>query len=644
MGKSYIALLWHHHQPPYRDPSRPDGALALPWVRLHAARDYYQMGWLAAENERLRVTFNFTPSLLTQFDAYLEEGRRDVLMDLSLRAPADLEPAERERLTAACFDVDFHHAVKNHPRFFKLYRMYYRGEAFGDQDLLDAVALFNLAWIGEIFREGGFELATGTRLDLRELFDRGYGYGAADIRAIIAAQLEIMRAVVPLHRRLRDEGRLEVSVTPMYHPILPLLHDSDLAVIDRPGSRHPRRFAYSEDAREQVRRGRDVFTAKFGGELAGMWPAEGAVGEGVLPYFEESGIKWIATDEGVLARSGPGFDVQRPEVLFRPYRVGRGDLAIFFRHRGLSDAIGFVYQHWKNADAAAADFCRQLHALLDIARARSPRDALVSVILDGENAWGAYPRHGVPFLRALYGRLARGDVARAVTFSEYLLGNPEREVAPHPPRSLDALADVAYASWIDEAGSEPGNDLGTWVGEPEENLAWELLGAARACYEACPARDRRQRAREYLLAAEASDWFWWYGDDQGGGADEEFDRLFRAYVKAVYLALGEGLPPEVDEPIAPARVVWRPERPIPLKVGDLLVVEWPYGGEVRFGVNGWQDARQARLLPTHGVMGRRDDVFRAPLLRIGADVVRVEMTFQDRAGAWLGYDFFIPIG
>jgi alpha-amylase/alpha-mannosidase (GH57 family) len=645
MGKSYVALLWHFHQPPYAGPSGDGWERALPWVRLHAARDYYQMGYLAGSRDGLRATFNFTPVLLAQFDAYLEEGVRDRPMALSLRDPGRLGAGEAAELWGSCFDVDFRRAVKDHPRYFRLFRKYGRRESFSASELTDAAALFNLAWCGEIFRRGPLELEGGVTVDLAPLFEKGGGYTAADVEAIIGAQLDIMRAVVPLYRRLRDEGRVELSTTPFYHPILPLVHDSDTATLDRPGAALPRRFSWPADAREHVRRAAAFFEGKFGSPPAGMWPAEGAVSEEVLRHFEEAGLRWIASDEGVLALSGKReYDPGRPELLLQPYRVGERDLAIFFRHHALSDAVGFEYQRRDDSAAAAADFCGRLSALLAAARSRSLHDALATIILDGENAWSGYERQGVPFLEELYRRLAKGDVAKAVTFGEYLTGAGGRGVAPHPPESLDALRPLACASWIDEAGSYPGNDLGTWVGGAEENRAWELLGAARETFERSkgPA-EARAGAREFLLAAEASDWFWWYGDVQGGGADEEFDRLFRAYVRAAYRALGEEIPAAVDERIAPRRVVWRVDRPASLETGDLLVVEWPRPGEVRFGVNGWHDPRQVHLAPAYGAMAGPGAIYRAQLLIIPEGVRRVEFTFRDENGQWLGYDFFIPV-
>ncbi|UCH78463.1 MAG: glycoside hydrolase [Candidatus Coatesbacteria bacterium] len=644
MGKSYVAWLWHFHQPPYAEPGGAAAGLALPWVRLHASRDYYQMAYLAAAAPpELRLTFNFTPSLLAQFELYAAEGRRDRLMDLSLRDPARLTPAEAEALLAAAFDVNFRNVVKDHPRYFKLYRRYARRESFGAAEITDAVALFNLAWTGEVFRTARVELATGAVVELRPLEAKGGGYTPADVEAIIGAQLEIMRAVVPAYRKLQEEGRLEISTTPFYHPILPLLHDSELAAVDRPGASLPPRFSWPEDASEQVRRAVAYHERTFGAPAEGMWPAEGAVSEGVVPYFEEAGMRWIASDEGVLALSGGGREAE-PDAAFRPYRLGEGRLAIFFRHHGLSDAVGFEYQHWDEAEAAAADFVARLYDLLAAARSRTVHDVVATVALDGENAWGAYPGQGVAFLTEVYRRLGRGDVARTVTFSEYLAGNPARGVAPHPPVSLDLVRPLACASWIDEAGSAPGNDLGTWIGEPEENRAWELLGAAREAWARSPApAPRKEEAREYLLAAEASDWFWWYGEDQGGGSDEAFDRLFRENVAAAYRALGEEPPEALAEAIAPRRRVWRPDRHLRLRPGDLLVVEWPHPGEVRFGVNGWQDVAQRPLTPATGAMAGPGGPYRASLLTVTADIRRVEFTFRDAAGEWLGRDFFVLV-
>jgi len=597
----------------------------------------------AAAPPELRLTFNFTPVLLAQLEQYAAGRCRDRLMELSLRDPARLAPAEAEALLAAAFDADFENAVKNHPRYFKLYRKFARRESFGAAEITDAVALFNLAWTGAVFRTAPVDLATGAVVDLRPLEEKGGGYARADVEAIIDAQLQIARAVVPAYRKLREEGRLEISTTPFYHPILPLLHDTDLAVVDRPGASLPPRFSWPEDAREQVRRAAAYHKRVFGAPAAGMWPAEGAVSEEILTYFEEAEVRWIASDEGVLALSG-GERETGTHAALRPYRAGEGQLAVFFRHHALSDAVGFEYQRWDDAAAAAADFVGRLYDLLAAARSRTVHDVVATIALDGENAWGAYAGQGVAFLTEVYRRLGRGDVARAVTFSEYLTGNAARDVAPHPPISLDLVRPLACASWIDEAGSAPGNDLGTWIGEAEENRAWELLGAAREAWarSAAPA-PQKEEAREYLLAAEASDWFWWYGDDQGGGAEEAFDRLFRENVAAAYRALGEAPPEALAEAIAPRRRVWRPDVRLRLRVGDLLVVEWPHSGEVRFGVNGWRDVAQRPLTPATGTMAGPAGPYRASLLKITADIRSVEFTFRDAAGEWLGRDFLILV-
>lgn len=647
MGKAHLVFLWHFHQPPYKDPfAGPSPDLALPWVRLHGARAYYQMGELTRRFPRQRFVFNFTPVLLDQIRGYAESTLRDRLMTLSLRDFSRLTEREAEYLITRAFDVHFENRIKPHPRYFKLFRKFQRGEGFSTEEARDAVALFNLAWLGDIFLEGPVQLASGDVVDARGLWDKGGGYLARDVEEVLSYHVAVLRAIIPLYRALQAEGRVEVSTTPYFHPILPLLHDSDDARIDRPGSRHPRRFSRPQDAAEQVRRAVVTYERYFGQAPYGMWPAEGAVGEGVMGYFQDAGVAWVATDEGVLALSDGGRrDPRRPEVLFRPYRLREQGPAIFFRHRGLSDGVGFVYQQWRDQEAAAADLVGQIRSLAGEARARTVRDVVISVILDGENPWGAYPATGVPFLTALYEGLNGRDCPPTVTFREYLEGDVSRDISPHPLATLDDVASLACASWIDEAGSMAGNDLGTWIGEPEENAAWDLLNGAGETYDAATAAPAaKERAREHLLAAEASDWFWWYGDDQGGGADEEFDRLFRGLVQKVYEELGVAVPPAVTKPIAPRRVVWRADITPKLVSGDLLVVEWPCPGGVRFGVNGWQNPQQRPLAPSQGVMGVRRGVFRAALLRVTPDVRRVEFTFHDEKGAWLGYDFFIRVG
>jgi alpha-amylase/alpha-mannosidase (GH57 family) len=562
----FVAWLWHQHQPLYRDPAaaNPNGSYRYPWVRLHAIRDYYSMAALAGEHN-VHVTFNLTPVLLRQIDDYLLHGATDSALDLTRQPAETLTRPQIEEVLSTFFDADWHNQVYVHPRYRELFEQRAARGRFSRQDLRDLQMWFNLAWFGHEFRTGPVRLITGDTVTVDRFVRQQRGFSHDDVLAMVEQQLTIMRAVVPIHRALQDSGRIEVSTTPAFHPILPLLIDTDSAYIDRPGTSHPTRYAYPEDASEHVALACSDYVARFARRPAGMWPAEGAVSAEAIELIGREDVTWLATDAGVLARSGQwGYRASEPHVLCQPYRASddASSVALYFRDTDLSDGIGFRYGRYADAEAAALDFVRTIeHRYLD--RLDDDEDRVLTVVLDGENAWGGYRDDGRPFLHALYGRLSSDSRLRTVTFSEYLLGNPARGIAPHPVGQLARVHDLATGSWIDEPGSSPGVDLGTWIGEPEENAAWNLLGMARSAVAGVTAHaPGAERAHQSLLAAEGSDWFWWFGSDQESQNDAAFDELFRAHLRGAYQALDLEAPDSLDDFIVAHPVVWTFTHPV----------------------------------------------------------------------------------
>jgi alpha-amylase/alpha-mannosidase (GH57 family) len=587
----HLALLWHQHQPLYRDTlAAPPGSLLQPWARLHALRDYYAMAQLVAEHPRIHLTINLTPVLLGQLDAYLLRGATDRALELTRRRAETLTADERETVLSSFFDADWHHQIFIHPRYRDLFAMRTEARPFSAQDVRDLQVWFNLAWFGKEMRDGPVELVTGERVAVHRLVEKGSGFSTADIDDLVADQLKVMRAVVPIHRQLQDRGQIEVSVTPYYHPILPLLVDTDRGTLDRPGTCLPRPpFRRPEDAEAQVRLAVQAYTSWFGRKPLGSWPAEGAVAQFVVPLFARHGLGWIATDQGVLERSGRwGYRAEQPEIRCRPYRAEEAgeQLSIFFRDTALSDAIGFQCQREPDSALAAR---RWLEQLKDRGRgASADQDRIVTVALDGENAWGAYAEDGRPFLRSLYQALSAEQDVRTVTFSEYLTGDRSRGVAAHPRATHERVHDLFTGSWIDEVGSAPGVDLGTWIGEAEENRAWELLRRTRDRFEAAKVTPASAPAAfEAIYAAEGSDWFWWFGDDQDSGHDEDFDDLFRLHLANAHRAAGLPVPPELDEHIVPRTVVFMLTAPLErIQPGDRLAVVTHCPGVLSSAVDG----------------------------------------------------------
>lgn len=589
----HLALLWHMHQPLYRDLSRtdPKGAYPVPWVRLHSLRDYYSMAALMQEFPAVHLTINLVPSLLWQIEDYTERRATDTALELTLTPAEVLSDDERETVLATFFAADWHHQIYPHARYRALFEQRVRGDHFSLQDLRDLQMWFNLAWFGVEFRTGEVELLDGSRATVKRLVEQGEGFTQADI-AMMTEQYKILRNIVPLYRQLQERGQIEISTTPFSHPILPLLMDTNCATLDKEGTTLPQKFAWPEDAEVQIQLAVDFYTARFGHPPQGMWPAEGAVSQSVVPLFARHGIHWIATAQGVLARSGQwGYQVDNPTVLCQAYRAedetSGAALSVFFRATEPSDAIGFQYSGSANEQVTAQEFVSRIKTRF-AAHVQDPANRVISVILDGENAWGAYRDDGRPFLRALYATLSADPTIRTVTFHEYLEGNPARHVRPHPLSNHPRVYDLFCGSWIDETGSVPGVDLGTWIGEPEENCGWQLLAQTReflAQTRATPTSNPEAFAA--LYAAEGSDWFWWFGNDQDSDADANFDDYFRTHLKSIYRLLKQPYPKVLDRHIVPRTVIWSFTRQVvTISAQDTLTVRTNCAGTLRW----WTDA------------------------------------------------------
>ena len=530
----YVAIVWHMHQPIYVDPEQRDLAL-LPWVRLHTAKDYLHMAEVLTRYPNVHVTFNVVPSLLVQMEDFAQGRIHDRLWLLGTQKEWSRE--EKLYLLNICFGHDPDRVIRKYPRYRELFEHHGDAlsdpDAFGAQDYRDLIAWFNLAWIDP------------TRLerddDLNRLVLKGHGFTISDILLVHRKQQEIARKVIPLYRKLQRKGSLELSTTPFYHPILPLLEDNmsareatpDIPLPDPP-------FSFPEDVGAQLRLARKAYRRWFGRMPVGLWPSEGAVSQAILPWVLEGGFTWLASDEGVLGKSiskyferdAHGF-VTEPRLLYHPYRTlidGMLGPAIIFRDRELSDKIGFQYHSWPGGQAAE-DLVLRLKMIRQ--RIDDPDNPyLVSIILDGENCWESYEHNGDPFLESLYLRLSEDEELEAVTVGEY--------VRRFPPKCM--LARLAAGSWIRA-------DLTTWIGDPEHNLAWSLLERARNDVKGWKGSGRKE-AQEALYIAEGSDWFWWYSHRNTSDQDAMYDRIFRGYLKKSYTERGVSYPPDLDVPIA----------------------------------------------------------------------------------------------
>jgi alpha-amylase/alpha-mannosidase (GH57 family) len=519
------------HQPRYVHPVT--GRPVLPWVRLHAAAGYLDMARALERHPGVRVTVNFVPSLLEQLELLLAGGR-DELEELAERPADTLSEGERRSVVARSFSVRWDRAIEPRRRYAELLQKRGRGPrpdataSWSPGELRDLQCLFLLAWLGFAAREDD------PAID--ELDRKGRDFGEDEKRVLLAAVRRAAQAVLPAWRRLAEAGRVELSSSPLYHPIVPLIVDSDVARRSRPGDVLPPRFAWPEDARAQIRMAQEKHERVFGRRPAGMWPPEGSLSPEAVELYAACGIRWLAGDQETLSRSLYGEPAGWPPPAARVWSHAGVDLV--FRDRELSDRIGFRYAELP-AEEAAED-------LLAGARAAG-EDGVVGIFLDGENAWEGYPRRGADFLDALWGRLEqaaeRGE-ARARTIGE--------AVAERGPGAK--LMRLHSGSWIDAS-------FRIWIGDPEKNRAWAQLGRARerlaAAERAGASGPGVETARRLILMAEGSDWFWWYGEPFSSAEDPIFDELFRAHLAAVWRALGDDPPRALDEPIGKGGEVLR---------------------------------------------------------------------------------------
>jgi alpha-amylase/alpha-mannosidase (GH57 family) len=534
-----VAILWHMHQPFYEDLVTREHI--LPWVRLHALKDYYGMAALMREFPDVRVTFNLVPSLLVQLEAFAADRARDRYLELSLKPAASLGETDIAFILENFFHAHRHRMIDIYPRYAELLAR--RGGSmpsahdqraaagrFSTDDLRDLQVWHKLAWIDPSY------LAADARV--KGLVEKGRLFSEEDKLLLREVELELLNQVIPEYRVAAGRGQIEISTSPFYHPILPLLCDTDVYLKTHPHSRMPRqRFVHPEDAQEQLTRATDYFEGLFGQRPEGLWPSEGSVSDAMIPLVAAAGITWMATDELILARSlgitfsrdGQG-NVEQPERLYAPYlvRAGGASVACVFRDHALSDLIGFSYANWSPQDAAA-DF---VHRLVEAGRRFTERtggeEAVIPIILDGENAWEHFEGGGRPFLRALYGRLSGHPELGTVTMAE-ACARPRHE-----------LAGIFPGSWIDA-------NFYIWIGHQDDQQAWSQLAGARQALDSAGGVDaqRMHDAREEVFIAEGSDWFWWYGDDHSSAHDLEFDDLFRRHLRNVYRLLDKPVPDEL---------------------------------------------------------------------------------------------------
>lgn len=549
MKKTFVMFLWHNHQPYYKNDIT--GKYILPWVRLHAVKDYYDTLAVVEKYPKVKLNFNLVPSLLLQIKDYIENGTRDDFFYVSQKNAQNLTNEEKVFLLKNFFMCNWETMIDSYPRYKVLLDI--RGRDKRNEDFTlekflqdkklqsldmnyyrDLQTWFNLTWIDPYFRE----LDNFRFID--DLVKKGENFTEEEKNLVLEIHIEIMKMVLPKYKELLKNKQIEISTTPFYHPILPLLVDNSIAKISSPYKNSPKNvFKYKEDAISQIKNGIEYFESIFEEKPKGMWPSEGSVSDDVLNIFADLGIKWVATDEDVLFNSLKNIPFDRNN-LYSGYKYKDLDLSLFFRDKKLSDLIGFSYSKMDPVDAVN-NFFSNLENIRNNISANNESDNIIPIILDGENCWEYFKNDGNDFLNELYKRFQESKDFETVRVSDFI----------EKHKINRNIENIFPASWIN-------HNFDIWIGDDEDNRGWDLLQKTREFLKQIEidfangvsnkfvTKKTLEKALNEIYIAEGSDWFWWYGEDHSSENDAEFDELFRQHLKNVYTILGEYIPEEYN--------------------------------------------------------------------------------------------------
>ncbi|MFA6970469.1 MAG: glycoside hydrolase family 57 protein [Gallionella sp.] len=547
-----LVFLWHMHQPDYRDYA--SGDFVLPWVYLHAIKDYTDMAFHLERHPKVHVVLNFVPILLDQLEDYTDQfatgNIRDPLLRLLVHEnSSELSQGERQLALDACFRSSHTKMIAPYPVYKRLWDLFQLLQPEGEpalsylsgQYIADLLVWYHLAWCGESVRRENELVA--------RLMTKAEGFTFSDRKQLFDLIGELTSNIIPRYRKLSESGQIEISATPHYHPLAPLLIDFASAKEAMPDAPMPKAPHYPKGrlrVSKHIQLAKKSHKARFGSEPKGMWPAEGSISVETLEVLAEEGCKWAASGEGVLVNSirrSHQTVPDRNQYLYRPYTLEKGakGLQCFFRDDRLSDLIGFEYSRWHGKDAAI-HFIDQLDG---IARhAPENETPVVSVILDGENAWEYYPYNGFYFLDELYTQLEAHARIRTSTYGEFLKPTPKRPDSARPV----SLPTIVAGSWV------YGN-FSTWIGCEDKNRAWDLLCAAKQSYDMVMSSGRlspleQEAADKQLCSCESSDWFWWFGDYNPANSVASFDRLYRHNLSELYRLLKLPAPLSLSDPVS----------------------------------------------------------------------------------------------
>ena len=538
--KLSIAFYWHMHQPVYQ--LSPTGDFLMPWVRLHAVKDYLDMALWAKKFDKLKLNFNFVPVLINAIINYGENEAHDIHSRLTITPQDELTNEDKIFILNNFFDANYQTMILANPEYHRLYQIVQSSgtedtSIFSNQEYADLMALFNLAWIDPSFKTSNSEL--------KKLVKKGKNYTLEDRIAIIQIQRDIIKKIIPTIRKLIEKNKIEITTSPYYHPILPILLDYKNIKKNSSPANDLQDLKTDLDAKMQTKMALDRIEEVFGKRPRGVWPSEQCVSAKTLEMLSSLGVEWSLSDEGILANSinfefehdFKGY-IKEPYHLLKTYKykTSTSDLKMVFRESTIPNLIGFEYQN-HNPIATANDLYDRIKVLQSKILSSPDNEHLLTIALDGENCWENYLEDGASFLKTLYTLITEDDSLETVLLSDYLEKTKEDKLLPK----------IASGSWINR-------NFKLWIDEPVKDIAWTYLKRVRQDFanfvKREPLNPNIELARRELFICEGSDWFWWYGEPNDSGRDNNFDFLFRTHLKNVYRYLDLDTPKYLDDPLS----------------------------------------------------------------------------------------------
>ena len=523
------------HQPVYQ--LTPDGDYLMPWVRLHAVKDYLDMVMFVDKFKNLKLNFNLVPVLLDALIDYGENNLHDIHSRLTITDIKDLTMDDKEFIINNFFDANYHSMILPNDEYNRLYQKYQTSDGndisvFSEQEYSDLMALFNLAWIDPVYKN--------SNRDLKKLVKKKKNYTLDDRIKIIDIQREIIKQIIPAYRKFIKEGKIEVTTSPYYHPILPILLDIK-SIKKSQESDLPENLKMELDAKMQTTLAIERIEELLGVRPKGIWPSEQCISPKTMSMFKELGIKWTIADEGILSES-INFEFARdfrghmedPYHLLKTYDYKGTN--IIFRDSLLPNLIGFEYPN-HSAEGSANDLYDRIKTEQGKLLSSPDENHLLTIAMDGENCWENYTSDGYEFLNKLYSLIENDPTLETVLISDYI----ERD-------TQKPLNKISSGSWVNR-------NFKLWIDEPLKNLAWTYLKQVRddfSDYVKQNPNSNIEQARRELFICEGSDWFWWYGEPNDSGRDNIFDYLFREHLKNIYRCLEIDAPEYLDTPLLSA--------------------------------------------------------------------------------------------